>query len=192
MVAFSPELCHPHPRNRGRAPGVEAALEAARRVSTATGLPAVGGVAVVLHGWGRSVSNVNLLGVADARIDEAMGRAGAVGFPGRSVWSLDGNRIELVNPTDFGPKRSRNVRREGVLTVALSDLIASKLALGLTSVAEMKHFADVVELIIERRLTREYASALPAPLRRTFRRMVSQIHGPRRSSIPTLRFWGLA
>jgi hypothetical protein len=183
------ESKHDHPVARGRPPGADIILKLARRVTTACGRPVVGGVAVMLHGYGRLTRDID---VYSDDFRETHTRLEAAGFKwnqSRREHIIDDVPIHMVGDDSLGgpPKRSSTI--EGVKVIGLADLIRGKLTVGLAEVNRAKDIADVVELIRIIPLRKDFAGKLPTRLRAPFKELVEQVHGPRRTTLPTLQFW---
>jgi hypothetical protein len=187
MAAKRPSPSDPHPPSSGDVPGMEEMLDRARRVTKAAKAPVVGGIAVVLHGWGRFTRD--LYSDDFKATHELLERAGIRWNASRREHLIDGVPVHLVGPDSLGgpPRRISTIR--GVKVISLADLIRGKLTVGLESITRARDIADVIELIRVIPLKRDFAPRLPRELRRPFKELVEQVHGRRRAVVPALRFW---
>src|SRR4051794_29226752 len=116
--------------------GRGAILDAAREISSAmraagVSAPVVGGIAVVLHGHWRATRDIDLL--AGAPLEAVAAVLEARGFrrdPARREFVRDGLPVPLVTTQEAGADVGETVEIDGVVTVALADLIAMKLRSG--------------------------------------------------------------
>ncbi len=164
----------------------------AKRVTDACGAPVVGGIAVALHGWGRYTRDIDIYSNNFRETHERLELAGIKWNAGRREHLIDGVPIHMVADDSLGgpPKRISTIK--GIKVIGLADLIRGKLTVGLESIRRGKDVVDVVELIRCVPLRKDFAAKLPKHLRATFKQLVDQVHEPRRTPIPTLRFFGLA
>lgn len=167
-------------------------LDAANRVTEVADAPVVGGLAVALHGWMRATKDIDIYS-ADFRATHA--RLLAAGIPWdarRREHVLDGVPIHMVGDDSLGGPPKRVSRIRGIRVISLADLIRGKMTVGLANINRGKDVIDVIELIRAVPLKKDFAAKLPTKLRSTFKMLVEQVHGPRRTVVPTLRLWGLA
>ena len=158
-----------------------ALLEAAREVSHALadleGRSAiVGGIAVVLHGYIRTTSDVDVF--VEGSLDEAAARIQALDFahdPVRREFVRDGIPIHLVTSRHITDSLRKLAEIDGIRTVSLADLIAIKLRSGSANLLRAIDLADVIGLARVHRLSASFASRLPKDLRPAFRRIVRAI-----------------
>jgi hypothetical protein len=152
----------------------------------------LGGVAVCLHGYQRNTVDVDLL---IRRADSSVVRESLE----RESFRWDENQKEFASPSGIAIQiliagepagKDAEVRLpdpadegsvtdiEGLPVLRLSRLIESKIACGRGSVRRMhKDFADVVELIVHRRLNSAFARYLHKSLRGVYRELVRQSRG---------------
>lgn len=192
MATNGPNARDPHPPTRGLPPGGEAFLALAKRVTDASGAPAVGGVAVILHGWGRTTRDIDIYSADFHATHEKLETAGFKWDPRRREHSIEGVPIHLVADDSLGGPPGRVSTIRGVRVIGLADLMRGKLTVGLENINRAKDIADVIELIRLVPLKKDFAAKLPKHLRAPFKQLVEQVHGPRRHTMPTLRLWGLA
>jgi len=192
MATNGPTQRDPHPPSRGLPPGGEEFLALAKRVTDATLAPAVGGVAVILQGWGRTTRDIDIYSKDFKATHQLLESAGFRWDAKRREHLIDGVPIHLVADDSLGGPPGRISTIRGVRVIGLSDLIRGKLTVGLENINRAKDVVDVIELIRVIPLKKDFAAKLPKNLRAPFKQLVEQVHGPRRTVIPTLRFWGLA
>jgi hypothetical protein len=178
-----------HPASRGRPLGEAELLPLAKRITDATGCPVVGGVAVMLHGGGRNTSDIDIYSPDFWATHTKLEGAGMLWNAARREHEIDGVAIHMVGDDSLGgpPKRISTIR--GVKVIGLADLIRGKMTVGLASVRRSKDITHVLDLIERVPLGKDFAAKLPTTLRATFKRLVNEIHEPRRTTVPTLSLW---
>jgi hypothetical protein len=135
-------------------------------------------VAVVLHGHWRSTKDVDLLAVSPLEsVAEVLRAHGFRHDPARRefVRYREGIPVHLVAPEQAGTPARGTVEIEGVVTVALPDLIEMKLRSGTANLLRAQDLADVIGLIRRHRLSGEFARHLDRTLRPTFRKLARAI-----------------
>ncbi|MBX9736836.1 MAG: hypothetical protein K2X32_07915 [Phycisphaerales bacterium] len=170
-------------------PGMEEMLRRAKAVTDATGCPVVGGIAVVLHGGGRTTRDIDIYSEDFWATHTLLESAGYQWVPSRREHLVDGVPVHMVKEDSLGgpPKRISTIR--GIKVIGLADLVRGKLTVGLSTVSRSKDIADVLELIRIVPLKKDFAAKLPTKLRSAFKRLVNEIHEPRRTTLRTLRLW---
>jgi CBS domain-containing protein len=189
MRSRGPQPGDPHPPSRGEVPGTGALIKLAKRVTSVTGCPVVGGVAVVLHGHGRYTDDIDVYTDDYEATHQDLLDAGLPWNARRREHTIDGTPIHLVGPDVFGEPTARTSTIRGVKVISLRDLVRATLAAGLKSLTRAQDLADVVELVRAVPLDKSFAAKLPTSLRAPFKEIVEQIHGPRRTTIPPMQFW---
>jgi hypothetical protein len=149
-------------------------------------------VAVILHGWGRTAKDIDIYSEDFQATHERLVAAGIKWDAKRREHLIEGVPIHMVADDSLGGSPGRISTIRGVRVIGLADLIRGKLTVGLENINRAKDVVDVIELIREIPLKKDFALKLPKHLRAPFKQLVEQVHGPRRTVIPTLRFWGLA
>jgi hypothetical protein len=178
-----------HPASDRPAPGIEAMLVLARKVTEISGCPVVGGIAVALHGWARYTGDIDIYSSNFWETHQKLEAAGIMWNAGRREHLCDGIAVHMVPDEALGgpPKRVSTIK--GVRVIGLADLIRGKLIVGLEETRRAKDIADVIELIRVIPLKKDFASKLPTKLRAPFKRLVDEVHEPRRTPLPTLKFF---
>jgi len=173
-----------HPRDRGPAPDAELMISIARRVTEATGQPVVGGVAVILHGGGRSTYDIDIYSDDNWATHLKLSAAGVVWDQVHREHLLDGKAIHLVGPDSLGgaPKRISTI--QGVKVIGLADLIRGKLTVGLDVPGRFKDLAHVEDLIARIPLGKDFAAKLPTHLRAPFKKLVEGVEHHRAIPAP--------
>lgn len=185
-----PEGGHPpHPHSHGRPPGAEAMLALAKRVTDACGAPVVGGVAATLHGGGSLTREIDIYSADFKKTHEALIEAGFRWDAERREHLVDGVPVHMVADDSLGGKPGRVGTIEGIKVIGLADLVRGKLTVGLEAIHRAKDIGDVVDLIRAVPLKKDFAPRLPKHLRTPFKELVEQVHGPRRTRLPTMEFW---
>ncbi|MFT3684905.1 MAG: hypothetical protein QM783_08260 [Phycisphaerales bacterium] len=178
MARKTTQPAYRHPRDTRPAPGEAELIAVAKRVTQATGAPVIGGVAVILHGGGRTTADVDILSedlwtthiqLEDAGIlwDSKRREHVTDGIPVRLV------PIEMVGSAEEGLRKASTIK--GVKVVSLADLVRIKLASGLANAARAKDLAHVVDLVQRVPLDKSFASKLPQHLRAPFKKLVDTI-----------------
>jgi hypothetical protein len=160
----------------------------------AAGIPhaVMGGVAVCLHGYQRNTVDLDVLIRKDdanavralleresyvwhAKDAEFRAPSGiAVQFLLAGARAGSGTEVALPDPAD----ELATTELEGLPVLTLARLIDSKIACGQGNLRRThKDFADVVELIIQNRLSSSFARFLHKSLRATFRQLVRSSRG---------------
>lgn len=154
-------------------------LKLARRVCKATEAPVLGGIAVFLHGYRRTTEDIDLF-VSDAKVvGDALARMGARWDEESREFVLEGVPIHLVTEKETGGPPRQTVEIEGVQTVGLADLVRFKLKSGLGRPERAQDIADVLALIRLVPLDKRFATRLPAPLRKGFKKLVDAVRKAR-------------
>jgi hypothetical protein len=157
----------------------------------------VGGLAVFLHGYQRNTVDVDILIRPEdqAEVKKAFEAAGL-------QWDRDESEFRgaeavpvhlLIAGQSASDDRSLQIRlpepdaeavsntMEGLSVVSLPRLIELKIASGLGNLRRThRDFADVIELILMHRLSRNFARHLHKAVRSAFRSLVLQARGGRR------------
>lgn len=151
----------------------------AKRVTDACGDPVVGGVAVILHGGGRSTYDIDLYSEDLWATHVKLEAAGIMWNSDKREHLVDGIAVHLVKDDALGgpPKRISKIR--GVKVIGLADLIRGKLTIGLEHAHRYKDLAHVVDLIGRIPLGKDFAPKLPKHLRAPFKALVGQVHQER-------------
>jgi hypothetical protein len=150
-------------------------LAVARRLRDRVDAPVLGGIAVYLHGGGRSTVDLDLY-AADRRATAAqLTAAGARWDSANREFVLDGVRIHLVTPDDAGIEPGRTSVIDGIRVVTLKDLVAIKLLCGLKTPGRSRDIGDVEDLIRSLPLTKPFAAKLPRSVRAEFKALVDAV-----------------
>ena len=119
---------------------------------------------------------------------EALEAAGMLWDAARREHIVEGIAIHMVKDDSLGgpPKRISTIK--GVKVIGLADLVRGKLTVGLNVIRRRKDILDVLELIRLVPLKKDFAAKLPKHLRAPFKALVDDVHGPRHSAVPPLKF----
>jgi len=150
-------------------------LKLTRRVTEATGAPALGGIAVFLHGYRRTTQGIDLYAANPDQTRAALEALGASWAPGSRGFVLEGVAIQLVTDRETGGPPEATETRQGVLVVSLADLVRTKLRSGLDNLNRARDLADVVELIRHVPLDKRFAARLPREQRPAFEKLVEAV-----------------
>jgi hypothetical protein len=163
-------------------------LSVARQLQQTVEAPVLGGIAVYLHGYPRSTTDLDFY-TPDRRVTDLQLRAsGAIWDVAHREHVLDEVRIHTVTPDDAGHVVQRISTIDGVRVVALNDLISIKLICGLKNVGRAKDIGDVQELIRRIPLDKQFAGRLPKALRADFKAMVDAVNAADRANAGKPRF----
>lgn len=184
-----PDPTPTHPPSRGKPLGIDELLPLAQRVTDSTGCPVVGGVAVMLHGGGRNTSDIDIYSDNFWATHEKLEAVGIFWDKERREHLVDGVAIHMVGDDSLGGPPKKISTLKGVKVISLADLIRGKLTVGLEHVRRSKDIAHVLDLIERVPLKKDFAAKLPSKLRAPFKRLVDEVHEPRRTSIPPRRFY---
>lgn len=150
-------------------------LDAARRVSHA-GLPAVGGIAVFLHGYRRTTEDLDVYAADTATARAAIEQLGGVWDPAKREFLLAGVPVQLVTDQQTGGPPEHVSEIDGVRVVSLADLIRFKLRSGLNTPGRTQDLADVEGLVRRVPLDKAFAAKLPSEMRPAFKSIVDAVH----------------
>ena len=178
-----------HPHASGLVPGSEILLEVAKRVTEVAKVPVVGGIAALLHGCGRTTRDIDVYTDDFWATHQKLESAGFLWNSERREHTAQGIPIHMVGADQLGGVPNKQSTIKGVRVISLADLVRAKLTSGLESPRRAKDIADVLELIRVVPLKKDFAAKLPTRLRGTFKRFVDEVHGPRRTTFPTLQLW---
>jgi hypothetical protein len=166
-----------HPRDTRPAPGEAQLIAAAKRVTEATGDPVIGGIAVILHGGGRSTYDVDIATSNLWDTHTRLENAGIMWDAARGEHMAGDVPVHMVPQEMLGTsgpiKKTSTIK--GVKVVGLADLVHIKLASGLVNAARAKDLAHVVDLIQRVPLTKAFAAKLPTHLRAPFKKLVDTV-----------------
>lgn len=179
-----------HPPSRGRVPGIEAIISLARKVTAASDAPVVGGIATLLHGGGRTTRDIDIYSADFWETHRRLEKAGILWDSERREHLIDGVAVHMVGDDSLGGPPKRVSVIEGVIVIGLADHIRGKMTVGLDNINRSKDIADVLELIRVVPLKKDFAAKLPTKLRSAFKKLVDEVHEPRRTpGLSTLKFW---
>lgn len=150
-------------------------LAVARRISGAGAGPILGGIAVFLHGYQRTTRDIDIFAEDSPVAAAVLESLGATWDATRREHTLDGVPIHIVTTRQTGFVPAGSVEIGGIRIVPLADLVAMKLATGLSRPSRAQDLADVVGLIRAVPLDKAFAAKLPADLRTDFKRLVDAV-----------------
>jgi hypothetical protein len=163
-------------------------LDVARRLRKLVDAPVLGGIAVYLHGGGRSTVDLDLYTTDRQTTAKQLESAGARWDPANREHVLDGVRIHTVTPDDAGLKINRTSVIDGIAVVTLKDLIAIKLLCGLKNPGRSKDIGDVEDLIRSIPLDKRFAAKLPKAVRAEFKALVDGVQASIKRRPGNVRF----
>ncbi len=160
----------------------EKILGVARHLTARIEAPVLGGIAVILHGYLRTTTDLDFYTPDRKQTDVQLRAAGARWDVARREHLLDDVRIHTVTPDDARHEVQRTSIIDGVRVVSLKDLIAIKLRCGLNNLNRAKDIGDVVELIRRVPLDKRFAGKLPPDLRTDFKKFVDAVRAGERAN----------
>jgi predicted nucleotidyltransferase component of viral defense system len=156
-------------------------LDVVRRLQQKVEAPVLGGVAVYLHGYLRSTTDIDFYTPDRKVTDVQLRAAGAEWDSVNREHVLDHVVIHTITPEDARHQVRRVSIIDGIRVVSLKDLIAIKLRTGLREIARAKDLGDVQELIRAVPLDKTLAAGLPADLRVDYKKFVDAVRTSQRS-----------
>lgn len=150
-------------------------IQIARSLRDRVDAPVLGGIAVYLHGGGRSTIELDLYTSDRRSTADQLEAVGAKWDRAGREHVLEGIRIHTVTPEEAKHTVERTSIIDGVRVVSLKDLITIKLISGLNSPGRAKDVGDVEELIRAIPLDKRFAEKLPADLRGPFKGLVDGV-----------------
>jgi hypothetical protein len=182
-----------HRRNRARLgigmPGDNSRiLKLARRLRNLVDAPVIGGIAVYLHGGGRSTVDLDFYAADPKATASQLQAAGADWDKSGGQHVLDGIAIHLVTPVEAGVEIDRASVIDGIRVVTLADLIAIKLLCGLKTPGRSRDIGDAEDLIRSVPLDKRFAAKLPRAIRSEFKKLVDAVRAGSRSLPEDKRF----
>jgi hypothetical protein len=163
-------------------------LDVARRLRPIVDAPVLGGIAVYLHGGGRSTIDLDLYTVDRKATAAQLEAAGARWDKSEREHVLDGVRIHTVIPQEAGISIQKTSIIDGIRVITLKDLVAIKLLCGLRRPARSKDLGDVEHLIRTIPLDKRFAAKLPKEIRPEFKAMVDAVRAGEKSNPRGTRF----
>ena len=163
-------------------------LAVARKLRNVVDAPVIGGIAVYLHGGGRSTVDLDLYTTDRGVTAEQLEAAGARWDRSGREHVLDGVRIHTVTPEDAGVKIEKTSIIDGIRVVTLKDLVVIKLLCGLKNPGRSKDIGDVEDLIRTIPLDKRFASKLPKSVRQDFKALVDAVRARDRAISDGRRF----
>jgi hypothetical protein len=150
-------------------------IAAAQYLTSKIDAPVLGGIAVILHGYLRTTTDLDLYTPDRVLTDEQLRAAGAKWDETNREHVYDDVRIHTVTPDDAEHVVKRVSVIDRVRVVSLKDLVAIKLRTGLRHVHRAKDIGDVTELIARIPLDKTFCTKLPKDLRADFKRLVDAV-----------------
>lgn len=178
-----------HPISDRHAPDLPRTLEPTRRVTEVSGCPVVGSVAIALHGDARNPGNIDSSSSDFGATHERLEAAGIMRHGKRREHVIDGVSIRVVGGDSLGGPTKRLSAIRGVKVFGQAHFIRRKRTVGLEEAHRRADILDVPELSRIVPLKGDVAGKLPTKLRAPFELLVEDVHGPRRTTVPPLRFW---
>lgn len=153
-------------------------LDVARRLRGVIDAPVIGGIAVYLHGYARTTTDLGFYVTDRGATAAALEASGARRDKVRREHVLDDVIIHTVSTDQAAHQAAKTSIIQGIRVVSLRDLIVLKLRSGLKTRGRLKDLADVQELIRAVPLDKRFAGGLPADLRATFKSYVDAVRRP--------------
>ncbi len=138
--------------------------------------PVIGGIAVVLHGYVRTTTDVDLVAIDSTNtVGQVLIDNGFIRDPIKKEYMRGGVPVHLVRSDQVGFDLGSPVEIDGITTVSLTDLIEMKMRTGLKFPSRAQDMGDVVGLIRHRQLCSDFADDLDESLQPGFRKLVKAI-----------------
>ncbi len=163
-------------------------LDVARRLREWVDAPVLGGIAVHLHGGGRSTVDLDLYALDRAATVFQLEAAGARWDKANREHVFDGVRIHTVSADEAGVTIDGDSIIDGIRVVKLHDLVAIKLLSGLNNRGRSKDIGDVEDLIRLVPLDKRFAARLPKAIRKEFKAIVDAVRAGEQSLPKDRRF----
>jgi hypothetical protein len=147
----------------------------AQRVQDHLNAPVLGGLAVYLHGYRRTTTDLDLYVEDRTEANERLRAAGASWRSKKREFVLEHVPIHTVTPQDAKHRVRSTKLIDGVYVVGLTDLIAIKLLC-----KTWKHGGDVTELIRDVHLDKRLSRWLPPSQRPRYEELVVAVRAAER------------
>ncbi len=160
----------------GRSPILEVAREITR-VCRVAGLDAaiIGGVAVFLHGYERTTTDVDAWCADRRAVADALTAEGFTWDEANREFVKDGIPIHLMTAEELNHTPAFFEDRSDIHVVSLAELLTLKLKTGVHEMKRAKDLADIVELISARGIDGSYSSQIAKDVRPDFRRIMRKL-----------------
>lgn len=161
--------------------GDQTLLDVAREVTAAIKASGaeggvVGGIAVFLHGYERTTTDIDVYTHDRPALAEKLVEIGFVWSDDRRQFERDEVPVQLLAPNDDLPYYPEAYSElQGIRVVRLADLINMKLSVGQKFEHHAQDIADVYELIANVPLDKTFAPKVAQPYRDAFKRMVDVV-----------------
>lgn len=155
--------------------GGDELLNLARRVTKITGCPVVGGIAVFLHGYERTTTDIDIYSRDFAATAARLEAEGLKWSKARREFEIEGVPIHFVGDDSLGGPPRRVSTIQGIKVIGLVDIVRGKMIVGLSVAHRAQDVADVIELIRRVPLDKSFAAKLPTELRAPFKKMVDAV-----------------
>jgi len=164
--------------------GGQTILDVAREVSAAldeAGVEGgiVGGIAVFLHGYRRTTTDIDVFSTDRRKLADALQARGFVWDKTNRQFEKNGIPVQLLAPEDdlgFTPTRFGVV--DGIRAVTLGDLISMKLASGTRHVRRAQDIADIIRLADHIPLDKSFTPRVAKAYRPEFKRLLDDLAAP--------------
>ncbi|MEM1211346.1 MAG: hypothetical protein AAGI68_03515 [Planctomycetota bacterium] len=136
----------------------------------------VGGIAVFLHGYERTTTDIDVFVDDRERLADELKARQFVWSEARSQFEKDSVPVQILAPQDklpFIPTRFGEV--QGLATITLGDLVTMKLSTGTKFVHRAQDLADVVRLIESVPLDKAFVSRIAKPYRHEFKALLDRL-----------------
>lgn len=160
----------------GRGPVLDVARDVSR-IMMEKGIEGgvIGGIAVLLHGHARTTIDVDVYVASTKDMARALEAGGYEFHADQRAFVKHNVPVHLVTIDTLRTAPAEYQVISGVRVASLHDIIGMKLRSGTDDILRAQDLADVIGLIRRLRLSSEFASRLPKPLRSTFRKLARAI-----------------
>jgi hypothetical protein len=140
----------------------------------------VGGIAVFLHGYERTTTDIDVYTTNRPALADALSRRGFVWSDERRQFEKSDIPVQLLAPQDklpYYPTKFSRVR--DVRTVTLGELVTMKLSTGTEFVHRAQDLADVIRLIEVIPLDKSFTPSIAKPYRAEFKTLMDRLERER-------------
>lgn len=149
----------------------------------------VGELAIALHGVEKSVGSIDLSCEDRWETHLCLEDIGVYWNQNFKAHEIDGVAVTLVPRTLLGLETVRGQNIAGIRVLTLAELVESKLHATLESLANVRHLADLVEIIQQVPEARTFGDSLSKQFRDPYLELCSQLAGRSLSSMNAIEFW---
>ncbi|MEM9915973.1 MAG: hypothetical protein AAF911_13525 [Planctomycetota bacterium] len=136
----------------------------------------IGGIAVFLHGYERTTTDIDVYTTDRAALAEQLTQRGFVWSDERRQFEKNDIPVQLLAPEDklpYYPKRFRSLH--DIQTLTLGELVTMKLSTGTEFVHRAQDLADVIRLIEAIPLDKSFVTQIDTAYRSAFKKLIDDL-----------------